>query len=75
MSDKLIKMDELRLEGHSYVVRYLEATTERGSLRYSSELALGPTDRIILDGSSLMALESKIARVMPAMLQSRLIAG
>jgi hypothetical protein len=75
MSDKLVKMDELRIAGRSYVVRYLESTTGRGALRYSSELALGPTDRIILDGSSLMALESKIARVMPAMLQSRLIAG
>jgi hypothetical protein len=35
---------------------------------------LGPADRINVDGSSLEALESRVARLMPATLYSRLLA-
>jgi hypothetical protein len=55
-------------------VEYFEATTERGTHRYSSETVLGPGDRIIVDGSSLGALECRVARLMPATLYSRMLA-
>ena len=42
--------------------------------RYSSETVLGPGDRIIVDGSSLGALEWRVARLMPATLYSRMLA-
>jgi hypothetical protein len=73
-SRKLIKTDRIEIEGRAYTVDYFEATTERGTHRYSSETVLGPGDRIIVDGSSLGALECRVARLMPATLYSRLLA-
>jgi hypothetical protein len=70
---KLIKTEEIEIEGQVYTIKYHEATTLRGTQRYSSELVLGPTDRIILDGSSLSDLESRVARLVPATLYSRLL--
>ena len=72
---KLVKTDELRVEGHVYSVQYFETKTLRGTRRYSSELMLGPDDRIILDGNSLIDLESKVARLVPATIYSRLLAA
>jgi hypothetical protein len=74
LSRRLIKTDRIEIEGRSYTVEYFEATTERGTHRYSSETVLGPGDRIIVDGSSLGALECRVARLMPATLYSRLLA-
>jgi hypothetical protein len=73
-SRKLIKTDRIEIEGRAYTVDYFEATTARGTHRYSSETVLGPGDRIIVDGSSLGALECRVARLMPATLYSRLLA-
>ena len=75
MSHRLVKTDELRIDGQAYSVKYFENETIRGTLRYSSELLLGPADRIILDGNSVSALESKVARVVPATIYSRLLAA
>lgn len=72
---KLIKMDEIEIEGRTYPVQYFEATTLRGTQRYSAELVLGPADRIILDGSSLSGVESRVARLVPATLYSRALAA
>jgi len=36
-------------------------------------VALGPADRIILDGSSLCEVESKVARLVPATIYSRML--
>jgi hypothetical protein len=72
---RLVKTDELQVDGHAYSVRYFENETARGTLRYSSELLLGPADRIILDGNSVTALESKVARLVPATIYSRLLAS
>jgi hypothetical protein len=72
---KLVKTDEIEMEGQNYTVRYFEATTPRGTQRYSSELVLGPGDRIIVDGSSLGDLEWRVARIMPATLYSRALAA
>lgn len=72
---KLVKTDEIEIEGQGYTVRYYEAKTPRGTQRYSSELVLGPGDRIIVDGSSLGDLEWRVARLIPATLYSRALAA
>ena len=51
-SNRLVKTDELQIGGQAYSVKYFENETTRGTLRYSSELVLGPADLIILDGNS-----------------------
>ena len=73
-SRRLVKTDQIEVDGRAYTVEYFEATTERGTQRYSSEMLLGPGDRIIVDGSSLGALEWRVARLMPATLYSRTLA-
>ena len=70
---RLVKTDEIQFEGRRFAVEYFETTTARGTARYSSELVLGPGDRIIVDGSSLGDLEWRVARLMPATLYSRMI--
>jgi hypothetical protein len=74
LSRRLVKTDHIEIEGRAYTVEYFEATTEHGTQRYSSETVLGPGDRIIVDGSSLSALEWRVARLMPATLYSRRLA-
>ena len=73
-SRKLVKSDWIQIDGRAYLVDYFEGTTERGTQRYSSETVLGPGDRIIVDGSSLSALEWRVARLMPATVYSRALA-
>ncbi|HET9466954.1 MAG TPA: hypothetical protein VFO48_01025 [Vicinamibacterales bacterium] len=74
VSRRLVKTDRIEIDGHAYTVDYFEAITERGTQRYSSEMVLGPGDRIIVDGSSLGALEWRVARLMPATVYSRTLA-
>ena len=71
---KLVKSDWIEIDGRAYLVDYFEGTTEHGTPRYSSEMVLGPGDRIIVDGSSLSALEWRVARLMPATVYSRALA-
>ena len=73
-SRKLVKSDWIEIDGRAYLVDYFEGTTERGTQRYTSEMVLGPGDRIIVDGSSLSALEWRVARLMPATVYSRALA-
>jgi hypothetical protein len=73
-SRRLVKTDQIELNGRAYTIRYFEAVTRQGEQRYCSELVLGPGDRIIVDGSSLSVLEWRIARLAPATLQSRMLA-
>ena len=73
--NRLIKTDALDIKGQTYEVRYFETQTLRGTRRYRAELVLGLADRIIMDGSSLIDLESKMARVVPATIYSRLLAA
>jgi len=75
MANRLLKTDELQIGGQAYSVKYFENQTTRGTLRYSSELLLGPADRIILDGNSVTDLESKVARFVPATIYSRVLAA
>ncbi len=73
MFRRLLKTDDIEVAEQLYSVRYYEAWTLRGVLRYSSEIVIGPGDRIILDDSSLRSLESKVARLAPATIYSRLL--
>jgi hypothetical protein len=71
----LVKTEELDVEGQNYTVAYFRGNTPRGTQRYSAELLLGPADRIILDAETLSDLELRFARLMPATLQSRMLAA
>ena len=69
----LIKTDSLDIENQTVSVRYFELRTLRGARRFSAEIVLGPGDRIILDDDSVMNLEMKTTRLVPATLYSRLL--
>jgi hypothetical protein len=56
-------------------VRYFELRTVRGHRRYSAEILLGPGDRIILDDDSVTNLQARAARLVPATIYSRTLAG
>ena len=78
MLRKLVKTVRIELDderGAAIDVRYFEQRTARGGRRYSSEVLLGETDRIILDDDSMTGLESKIDRLVPAVLWSRTLAA
>ena len=75
MHNTLIKTEKIELDGQAYTVRYFRATTPHGTQRYSSELVLGPGDRIIVDGSSLGDLEWRVPHLMPVTLSSRALAA
>lgn len=70
----LVKSETLQVEDQSYPVRYFELRTIRGMRRYSAEVLLGPGDRIILDDDSVMNLEARTARLVPATVYSRALA-
>ena len=70
----LVKSETLQVEDQSYPVRYFELRTMRGMRRYSAEVLLGPDDRIILDDDSVMNLEARAARLVPATVYSRALA-
>lgn len=57
-----------------YPVRYYEAQTILGARRFSSEVILGPEDRVILDDDSVNRLESKITCLVAASIYSRMLA-
>jgi len=75
MFRKPVKMTEIEVEGHRYAVQYFEQQTVRGSRRFSCEVTLDATDRIIVDDDSMSSLESKVERMAPATIYSRLLAG
>jgi hypothetical protein len=71
----LVRTDALAIDDQTYSVRYFEVRTLRGARRYSAEILLGKEDRIILDDDSLPNLEAKAARLVPATVYSRVLAG
>ena len=75
MFRKLIESTEIDVEGHIYVAHYFEQKTARGTRRYSCEIVLHAGDRIILDDDSLTSLQAKVARLAPATVYSRVLAG
>jgi hypothetical protein len=56
-------------------IRYFELQTARGGKRYSAEILIDPSDRIILDADSMPTLEARANRFMPATIYSRALAG
>jgi hypothetical protein len=75
MFRKLVKTTEIDIEGQRYVTHFFEQRTARGTCRYSCEVLLGAADRIILDDDSMIGLEARMARLVPATVYSRLLAG
>jgi hypothetical protein len=75
MFRKLVKATEIEVEGTRYTLRFFELTTMRGGRRFSCEVQLTAADRVILDDDSLSSLESKVARLAPATVYSRLLAS
>jgi hypothetical protein len=70
----LVKTNAVDVNEHSYQVRYFEGRTVRGVRRFSAEILLGPGDRIILDDDSMVNLETRARRLVPATLDSRRLA-
>jgi hypothetical protein len=73
MTRRMIKADGIAVDGREYEVRYYQEETIRGNARFSSEVLLAPGDCIIFDADSLSSLESKVARLVPATVYSRLL--
>ena len=72
----LVKAGIVSAQDRDYPVCYFELRTERGMRRYSAEIELAATDRIfILDDDSLQELELTARRVVPAIVDSRKLAG
>jgi hypothetical protein len=70
----LVKTEAVAVEDQSFLVRYFEERTVRGLRRYSAEILLTADDRIILDDDSIINLEARAARLVPATLYSRMLA-
>lgn len=75
MLRKLVKTARIEVDGRFCDVRYFEQRTASGARRYSSEMLLDATDRIIIDDDSMSGLESRIDRLVPAVLWSRMLAA
>lgn len=75
MLRKLVKTAEIVIDDRTYRVAFYELKTVRGMRRFSSEVILGPDDRIIIDDDSLTGLESRVTRLVPATLYSRELAS
>jgi hypothetical protein len=74
MLRKLVKTESFAVEEGTYPVCYFELSTPRGLRRFSAEILLGPGDRVILDGDSMVNLEVRATRLVPATLYSRQLA-
>jgi hypothetical protein len=70
----LVKTEAVEVEDQTFAVQYFELRTVRGLRRYSAEILLGPDDRIILDDDSVVNLEARAMRLVPATLYSRMLA-
>ena len=70
----LVKTEAVAVEDQSFQVQYFEVRTVRGLRRYSAEILLAPGDRIILDDDSVINLEARATRLVPATLYSRMLA-
>ncbi len=71
----LVTTTDIEIDGNRYVLRYYQQKTVRGMQRYSCELMLTSGDHIIIDDDSMTSLASRVARVAPAMVYSRVLAA
>ena len=70
----LVKTAAVEVEDRVCRVRYFEQRTGRGLRRYSAEILLDTDDRIILDDDSMVNLEARTTRLVPATIYSRMLA-
>ena len=75
MYRKLVKASEIKVDGTGYTLRFYELKTIRGARRFSCEVVFAAADRVILDDDSMSSLESKVERLAPATVYSRLLAA
>jgi hypothetical protein len=75
MFRKLVKASEIEIDGIVCTLRFYEVRTLRGARRFSCEVLLGAADHVILDDDSMPSLESKVVRLAPATVYSRLLAA
>jgi hypothetical protein len=75
MARTLVATGDVEVDGRTYAMRYYVQKTLRGSRRYSCEVLLGASDRIIVDDDSMASLESKVSRLVPATVYSRVLAA
>ena len=75
MFRKLVKSSKIEIDGQRYELQFFEQETMRGVRRFHCEVVLSATDRIIIDGDSMSSLESRVARLAPATVYSRLLAA
>ena len=71
----LVKTDAVEVDDVTVSVRYYELRTMRGARRYSAEIMIAPGDRIILDDDSVLNLEARANRLVPATVYSRALAA
>jgi hypothetical protein len=71
----LVAIADVEIDGRTYALQYYVQQTIRGGRRYSCEVQLGIDDRVIVDDDSMMGLESKVMRLAPATVESRLLAA
>ena len=70
----LVKTEAVAVDDQRFLVQYFELRTVRGLRRYSAEILLAPGDCIILDDDSVINLEARATRLVPATLYSRMLA-
>jgi hypothetical protein len=70
----LVKTEAVAVDDQSFLVHFFEVRTVRGLRRYSAEILLAPGDCIILDDDSVINLEARATRLVPATLYSRMLA-
>ncbi len=71
MIRKLVETQSINLNGELFEVHYYRNTSARGDVTYSSEIAFGIYDRMVLDDVSLNRLRDRVSLVFPAALYSR----
>jgi hypothetical protein len=71
----LIGTGQIEVDGRAYVAHYFELRTTRGVRRYSCEVVLDETDRVIVDDDSMSGLELRLSCVVPATVYSRALAA
>jgi len=74
MNRSLVKIESVTVDGRAFQVRIFESRTLRGHRRFSAEIVLAPGDRIILDDDSVVSLEVRAQRLVPATVYSRVLA-
>ena len=70
MFTKLIGIERIHMNP-DYEIKYYQNTNLKGNTSFTSEILIGPSDKIIIDDNSMVGLRQKINLVLPAALYSR----